>query len=76
MTLQVAFLAGSDVTSHLAVNAAVRSLAAEDVGIHLFYTAQKPNPAAPRDRREVFFIEHQLINDVLYPHVAGAGIPS
>ncbi|MBF6049922.1 hypothetical protein GO001_32865 [Streptomyces sp. NRRL B-1677] len=73
MTLQVAFFVGSDVTSHLAVNAAVRSLAAEDAGIHLFYTAQKPNPEAPRDRREMFFIEHQLMNDVLYPHLDAAG---
>ncbi|MEV4502405.1 formyltransferase family protein [Streptomyces klenkii] len=73
MTLQVAFFVGSDVTSHLAVNAAVRSLAAEDVGIHLFHTAQKPNPAAPRDRRDMFFLEHQLMNEVLYPHLDAAG---
>ncbi|MFF4740069.1 formyltransferase family protein [Streptomyces sp. NPDC001262] len=72
MTLQVAFFVGSDVTSHLAVNAAVRSLATEDVGIHIFHTAQKPNPAAPRERRELFFVEHQLTNDVLYPHLDAA----
>ncbi|MGW1198824.1 formyltransferase family protein [Streptomyces sp. NPDC002536] len=72
MTLQVAFFVGSDVTSHLAVNAAVRSLAVEDVGIHIFHTAQKPNPAAPRERRELFFVEHRLTNDVLYPYLDAA----
>ncbi|MFH8788426.1 formyltransferase family protein [Streptomyces roseoverticillatus] len=74
MTLQVAFFVGSDVTSHLAVNAAVRSLATEDVGIHLFHTVQKPNPAAPRERRDLFFVEHQLTNDVLYPHLDAAAV--
>ncbi|KIZ16631.1 formyltransferase family protein [Streptomyces natalensis] len=75
MTLQIAFFIGSDVTSHLTVNAAIRSLAGEDVGIHLFYTGQKPPSSAPRERRDLYFIEHQLTNGVLYPYLDAANVP-
>ncbi|MDF3291652.1 formyltransferase family protein [Streptomyces silvisoli] len=68
MALETAFFVGSDITSHMVVNAAVRSLSREaDVRIHLFYTYQKANSEAPPDRRRLFFVEHELSNSVLYP---------
>ena len=65
--MKIAFLVGSDLTSHLIVNDLVPDLVERGHHVLLYYTASRPNPKAPEELQRLFAVEHALLGDHIYP---------
>ncbi|MFC0435074.1 formyltransferase family protein [Kutzneria buriramensis] len=67
--MKIAFLIGSDLTSHLIVNDLLPELLARGHEVLLNYTANRPNSQAPAALRRLYTIERALLAEHVYPHV-------
>lgn len=74
--LAVAFIVGSDVTAHCIVNRITPALVARGHTVHLMYTHGSPKRTAPRALRELFFVEHTLLQEHAYPFIDRYGKPA
>jgi methionyl-tRNA formyltransferase len=74
--LSVAFIVGSDVTAHSIVNRITPALVAQGHSVHLMYTHGSPKKSAPRALRDLFFVEHTLLQEHAYPFVDRHGKPA
>lgn len=74
--LTVAFIVGSDVTAHSIVNRITPALLAQGHTTHLVYTHGAPKRSAPEALRQLFFVEHTLLQEHAYPFIDRNGKPS
>ncbi len=74
--LTVAFIVGSDVTAHSIVNRITPALLAQGHTTHLVYTRGAPKKSAPQALRQLFFVEHTLLQEHAYPFIDRHGKPS
>jgi hypothetical protein len=75
-SLTVAFIVGSDVTAHSIVNRITPALLAQGHTTHLVYTRGVPKKTAPAALRQLFFVEHTLLQEHAYPFIDRYGKPS
>lgn len=73
--LRVAFFLGSDITSHLIANRLIPILLNEDISVQLYLTRGKLNPRRPQALRQLFFVEHVLLQEYAYPFIDAWGVP-
>jgi hypothetical protein len=72
---RVAFFAGSDITTHLILARLVPGLRAAGVASTLFLTRAKPSRRRAPTLKNLFFVEHTLLQDHAYPYVDAYGQP-
>ncbi|WP_170305237.1 formyltransferase family protein [Kitasatospora viridis] len=67
---------GSDVTSHLIVNRLISVLRGADVSFVLGLTRGKTSAERPLPLRQLFFVEHTLLQEHAYPYIDAHGLPA
>lgn len=73
--LRVAFFLGSDITSHLIVNRLIPILLEKETSLQLYLTRGKLDPRRPQALQDLFFLEHVLLQDHVYPFIDAWGVP-
>lgn len=71
----VAFFLGSDMTSHIIANRLIPILIGSNIRTILFTTHGKSSDKRPATLRQLFFVEHTLLQEHAYPYVNEHGVP-
>ncbi|GAA1248389.1 hypothetical protein GCM10009665_44060 [Kitasatospora nipponensis] len=74
--LKIAIIMGSDVTSHLIVNRLLGVLQAANVSFVLCLTRSRASARRPLALRQLFFVEHTLLQDHAYPYIDAYADPA
>jgi hypothetical protein len=72
--VRVAFFAGSDITTHLVLNRLAPVLLDSGISVTLYLTRGKTSPKRPRVLQQLFFAEHTLLQDHVYPYLDRHGV--
>jgi methionyl-tRNA formyltransferase len=73
--LRVALFLGSDITSHMIANRVIPNLLDSGLQVQLFLTRGSSSASRPLPLRQLFFVEHTLLQEFAYPYVDAHGIP-
>ena len=73
--LRVAFFLGSDATSHLIANRLIPIMLEQDMSVQLYLTRARPSARRPETLRQLFFVEHGLLQEHAYPFIDSLGVP-
>ena len=74
--LTIALLAGSDLTSHLILRDLVPLLLERGHQVLVYHTRSQANASRPPWLQRMFFTEHVLLNDHVYPYLEQHGVPA
>jgi len=74
-SIRVAFFLGSDITSHLIANRLLPILLDSGMSVRLYLTRAEANPDRPELLRQLFFVEHTLLQEHAYPYADLHGTP-
>jgi methionyl-tRNA formyltransferase len=74
--VRAAFFVGGDVTAHFIVNRLIHSLRGTGTSFLLFLTRGKSKRTNPMTLRQLFFVEHTLMQEYAFPYVDACGQPS